>query len=521
MRRTRTPLGPGLGPLTLLNCALALALLAGLATCYLVDRARSCGDGGERIDGECVTVTDGSYVFSDRLRGVLGQIRAENRRVSKEQHATIALMIPMDAATPAGREQILHEVQGAYFAQHQANRASPPRIRLLLANPGRDRGHWRPVADRLARLTGAPDNLRVVFGFDRSVPETAAALSYLTNTLHLPAVGGPVTADSLANGGRGATRYEGFARVVPTNTEQADALVHYDRDLDPRRAILVQDERPGDPYAAALRRVFARKLAESPHAPQSFTSEGPDAPSGLEHDFAGMVVTLCVATPPVDTVYFAGRPVHLRQFINALATERACAGTSFKVISGSDAATLYLDKRLDKKRMLPDKESGRGKITVQYTAITHPDAWQRGRVPRTGGTPSVLEDLKALARGTEQGEGPGSIGPVDLADTRTISVYDSALTAIKGIQVHSQGTHLAPLRRIAHGWTRLQGQLTAQGASGWICLDNHGNPYDKAVAVVRLDPTLPTPRLVDLAWPEGSPPKNISRGRGCVIPQRR
>jgi hypothetical protein len=43
-----------------------------------------------------------------------------------------------------------------------------------------------------------------------------------------------------------------------------------------------------------------------------------------------------------------------------------------------------------------------------------------------------------------------------------------------------------------------------RGASGWICLDNHGNPYNKAVPVVEL--TRDKPRFVQIAWPEGKPP---------------
>ncbi|MFD7918760.1 hypothetical protein ACFV3R_06005 [Streptomyces sp. NPDC059740] len=517
LTRHRNP-ARDVGPLTLLTGVLVLALVATLTVRYLQGRAASCGDRGERLGGECITVTDGSYVFNGRLRGVLGRIAAENRSVAGQEHATIALMIPMDAATAAGREQILHEVQGAYLAQHQANREGSPHIRLVLANPGRDRTHWRPVADRLAGMTAAPDNLRAVFGFDRSVPQTADALDYLTNVKHLPAVGGPLTADTLANPETGARRFDGFARVVPTNTEQADALVHFDHGRDPRRAVLVEDERPHDAYVSALRTAFARKLAGSPHAPQPFTSEGIDAPSGLDRDFADLVVTLCVATPPIDTVYFAGRPLHLRQFVNALATERTCAQDSFTVISGSDAATLYLDTALDRKDMRPDKVSGRGGITVEYTAISHPDAWTTPHAPATGGTPAVMRGLTRLVR---QAGAARSIGPVDLADSRTVAVYDSARTAIQGIRVHTHGTHLPSLSRVAHGWPRLQGPYTVEGAGGWICLDAAGNPYDKAVAVVRLDPATANPRFLGLAWPEGEPPADLRQGRGCVVPQRR
>jgi hypothetical protein len=54
------------------------------------------------------------------------------------------------------------------------------------------------------------------------------------------------------------------------------------------------------------------------------------------------------------------------------------------------------------------------------------------------------------------------------------------------------------------------------GASGWICLDNYGNPYNKAVSVVELAPDVPGRiRFVGLAWPTGKPtPKDCTASRG-------
>lgn len=48
-------------------------------------------------------------------------------------------------------------------------------------------------------------------------------------------------------------------------------------------------------------------------------------------------------------------------------------------------------------------------------------------------------------------------------------------------------------------------QLRVNGASGWICLDVHGNPYDKAVPIVELTDDSRA-RFVKIAWPENEPP---------------
>lgn len=63
------------------------------------------------------------------------------------------------------------------------------------------------------------------------------------------------------------------------------------------------------------------------------------------------------------------------------------------------------------------------------------------------------------------------------------------------------------LRRVADRWLRPHGTDKLEGASGWICLDQYGNPRNKAVAVVHLDPKTRNALFDGLAWPEGSPPR--------------
>ncbi len=59
-----------------------------------------------------------------------------------------------------------------------------------------------------------------------------------------------------------------------------------------------------------------------------------------------------------------------------------------------------------------------------------------------------------------------------------------------------------------------EGLAAGGGASGWICLDNYGNPYDKAVPIVELAPD-GSQRFVQIAWPEGQPPQSP-----CLPPKR-
>lgn len=514
-----------MGPVTALWLVLVLIGGLGAGGWYLRGYLNSCGEGVEQLNGECIGVTDGSFVFMPELADVSQRIKEENQKVSDaDPHATIALMIPMTSDHPQVRRQILHEVQGAYLAQYRANHdenENPPKIRLVLANPGRHRTEWRPVSDQLAAMAASPrDNLRVVFGFDLSVRPTKDAISYLTNTKGIPVVGGPITADDLANADDDHVRFDGLARVVPTNSDQAAALAAFDKDLDLRRAVLIEDHRKGDDYVATLRKAFEQKLGNSPHDSQVYVSQGPEEEGWLSSEFKLMALNMCAATPRIDTVYFAGRPVHLRQFVNALAEERPCKSRTFTVISGSGASTLYSDRKLAWEALRDDPESGRRGITVQYSSVSHPDAWVTGKPPETGGSPSAMRKLLDLASRAQAGTTVGPVGEIDLVDSKAISSYDSAWTAITGIRLHAHEGRIPGLRQIADDWGALQGYGKVDGASGWICLDTVGNPYNKAVSVLRLDPARKQPRFVGIAWPKGKPPIKAPDG-ACQVPKEK
>ncbi len=68
--------------------------------------------------------------------------------------------------------------------------------------------------------------------------------------------------------------------------------------------------------------------------------------------------------------------------------------------------------------------------------------------------------------------------------------YDAALTAVSAIQDATGGSVGMPSPSdIAQYWPTLKGSRTVQGATGLICLDNLGNPYDKAIPVVQYSTT--------------------------------
>ncbi|GAA3886223.1 hypothetical protein [Streptomyces sedi] len=461
--------------------------------------------------GECVGVTDGSYVFADYLKESLDLVKAENERVERawaEEEApyvTVAFILPFTSPDAIEQQQMVSELQGAYLAQYRANReAERPGIRLVVGNTGEHSEQWSVVTDRLAELAdSSQERLRVVTGLNVSTDETGAAVRELTRGHGIPVVVGPLTADGLENDAEGS--YPGLARVIADNSDQAAALASFFGDIEPSRTLLVEDLREEDDYIGSLREVYQERTRDAAHAPETFRSPPNINDEGnLANEFQAMVNSICNMTD-VDTVYFAGRNVQLRLFVNAL-VGRGCQDKEYQVITISGASTLITDEKLDWEGL----ESGG--VTVRYTSNAHPDAWTSGEAPATGGSEEDFSRLRQLRDEVELTE-------LDLSDSRAITMYDAVTTAVAGVRnsVTSESA-IPPLDAVANAWSRMHGDPGnfIHGASGWICLDAYGRSYNKAVSIVRLDPAERGIRFEGLAWPTGAAPE-----ANCPIPNAR
>lgn len=492
--------------LALLLCG---ALVAGLffAVRAFTEEDRSCAEGVLRPEGstECVGVSTTSYDFGQaRLRDTVRAIDRENRSLKPGSWVTVALLEPFTAQDSDNLTDVLHEVQGAYLAQYRANHdttGETPDIRLVLANPGASGEHWEHTVDQLERMTKGPDRLRAVTGVGLSTENNKKAVAELTRR-GIPVIGTSITADDLANGRDGTDPFPGLARVSPTNTDEARALASFAR-VTAGEALLVYDK-PGDPYTRTLQASFARLIEGSPYEPQPFTPPADRSEEGTTaNTFRQITHLVCDTAEGTDTILFAGRHTQLRQFINALG-QRGCQDRPFTLLTGDEGSYLTGDKRLDRSAL-------RHNLSVRYTALAHPDAWDRAPA-KTGGS---AEDSRAL-RGllASSGRAPvGPIGPVTLEDGQLIIAYDAMQLAVHGIrEATPDGRAAPPLGDVGLQWPQVKGSLRVRGASGWICLDVHGNPYDKAVAIVELTPD-GSSRFVRNAWPEGKPP-----GKECLPP---
>ncbi|MDJ1138345.1 amino acid ABC transporter substrate-binding protein [Streptomyces iconiensis] len=519
-----------------LTVVLALALVGGGG--YVIREAvvspDLCADGVEKSGGECVGTNGSGYDFgTPEIRKVAGAIAKENRRVAAGPHITVAVMLPLQPDIQAERRQLRSELQGAYLAQYRANRQEEePKMRLVLANPGDDYRQHARVVDRLAEMADSTeDNLRAVTGFNLSLTSTRDVIDRLTNDLKIPVLASRVTADELANlpDATGKPRFDGLARVIPTNHKQADALAEFHRDLKDKDTVLVRDTRRGDIYVDSLASAFGRPEKGPPGSKdQEFTSPGITKQGDTGNDFALIGHNICQSQAKI--VYFAGRPVHLRLFALKLAAA-PCGDKSYTIVSGSGAATLDRYMSAADWRELRGTEPGKPAITVEYAAPAHPDAWDvslrdwekerkkaTGKKPGEAGRPAYLTEPQrelAALRALITKESAGDIGPVRLDDSRTMLVHDGVHTIAQAVflaNARAAGS-VPPRERVAAQWPRLDSAHRVRGTSGWICLTNGGNPYNKPVAVVRLDPRTRKVAFSGLAWPEGRP-----QPPGCVVP---
>ncbi|MEU2621766.1 hypothetical protein ABZ642_27100 [Streptomyces sp. NPDC007157] len=492
---------------------LALLVTAGLIAGLVIGvRAavhddRSCAPGVARPEDsdECVGVATTAFDFGHpQLRATVRAIARENARLRPGRYVTVAVMLPYTATAAASLADIQHELQGAYLAQYQANHDSngeAPAIRLVLANPGATSQYWQEMVAQLARMTGSTDRLRAVAGVGQSTDDNKKAVKELTR-LGIPVVGSSITADDLANGQGGKDPYPGLARVSPTNTDEARALASFAR-VGAGRALLVYDK-PGDPYTRTLQTSFAALIKGSPYEPQPFTPPADRSEEGTTaNTFRQITNLICDTSRSTDTILFAGRHTQLRQFINALGG-RGCQDRRFTVLTGDEGSYLTGEKDLDRDAL-------RHNLSVRYTALAHPDAWDKGS-PRTGGSAADMAALTRLLKSAEKSP-VGPIGSVALEDGQLIIAYDATRLAVHGIrEAVPEGKSVPTLADVGLQWPQVKGSLRVDGASGWICLDAHGNPYDKAVPVVELRPEGGS-RFVTIAWPEGKPP-----GAECLPP---
>jgi ABC-type branched-subunit amino acid transport system substrate-binding protein len=461
---------------------LVLVAAAGWGINILVHACGSANSGVTEIDGECVGVTDGSYVFDPAFADVEAKIAAENAAVKGSGHTvTIALLSQLTANQTSARSivEARNELEGAYTAQHYANQPGKlgdayPLIRLVLANEGSHEGQWQPVVHQLEGLVDDKEPLVAVTGLGVSItPSERGAMDLAAHGI--PMVAAIATADELSY-----TKIHGFIRVVPSTREHVARLADYlQRRPELDSAILVYDANSDDPASPDL---FTRSLREDlnnqmsgliKYPSQSFTgASGQSSVSpGL---FSSITANICAVKPKL--VFYAGRQLDLRSLLASL-KGRVC----------TDAPMTVLTVAIDLGAIRADQATLRDKkITVAYASATDPHGWAN----QAPGTPEHFRDFMLDFCSNK----------FDLAsmDGGAITTHDALFTAIKAVRLAvppapSSQKDLPKPVDVLNQLLNLNNLNTIPGASGNLSFSYRGNnsenPTGKPIPVVEIPST--------------------------------
>lgn len=381
----------------------------------------SCAPGVTRIDGECIGVTAGDYVFNPEFADVEGKIAAANEAAVAGGHAvTIALLEPFTVTdtTALNPTEVRHELEGAYTAQWRANNTraigdTRPMIRLVLANEGGAERQWQAVTRQLEGMTHDSAPLVAVAGLGVSFPETVAGAQELS-THGLPTVGGIITADQIDY-----AHIHGFVRVDASDREFVIGLRQYlARHPELNSTLVVYDDNSDngtDLYTASLRGDLEDLIVPTMRHFDAKSFHGSSVPSEANTDmFSNITTSICAVGP--NLVLYAGRLVDLEVFLTSLES-RLCRDQPITVATaGTDLGQLNNPTTVAQLRA--------GNVSVVYATPTDAAGWAAD----SPGTPPHFADFYTAFTGR-------GFDPPDLTDGDAIVTHDAVLTAIKATRL--------------------------------------------------------------------------------------
>ncbi|WP_075016249.1 ABC transporter substrate-binding protein [Actinacidiphila rubida] len=465
---------------------LALVVVAAAVTTgiRLAGGGDGCGHGVPKAGPahECIGVTDGSTVFEPSLAPVMAKIRAENARVAAAGRPWVSVAYvepittdPQDEATKYG---IREELEGAYLAQRQLNdaqlggRGDTPQVKLLVANIGTRSEQWKPLTDRLIAMTTDGSRLVAVAGFGQSRGGTLDAVRAL-RAAKVPMMGATVTADNLAS----ATQV-GFFRTSAPNSAQASAAVNYlrqkQRATPGYQVLVIRDRNQDDIYNTSLYDDFVQAAGKASLKLVDGDLEYVSGVDGISNAFSSVADRVCDKKPAA--VYFAGRGVNLRAFITAMsAPDRRCPVT---VLTGDDAIGVYPDSATSQS--VRDRFTASWKasgVTALYTALGHPELPARlypaARDPFPGFVQLYHDEFGA--------------GPDNFQDGQAMLAHDALWTL--GVAIRDAAGDGTATVNAGSTLNALVSAGSVAGLSGPIELGSDGNPRNKPMALVRLEPS--------------------------------
>ncbi|GCF09684.1 protein kinase domain-containing protein [Dictyobacter arantiisoli] len=370
----------------------------------------------------------------------------------------IATMLSGDQIQ-VGRDNL----QGAYVAQKEYNDGSKLHggilVRLLIANTGSPHDpslnyNVPRVVQQIVQLQQSDPTVIGVMGWPFS-GRTQAAISTLSNA-HIPLVSQTSSSDMLTN----ASPY--FFRIVPSNQIQGIQGAKYaEQNLHAKKVALFYDDQ--DSYSQSLAQDFR----------QQFVNQ--DKNQVVEEKYTiGKADTISSAVQQtlrqnIDLIYFSGYASDVSTLLSNLP-----AGNL--PVMGGDA--LY--------ELGGYQSSARAKFNrLRFTAFAYPDEWDV--LNHSAQKPDFFMEYTAAF--TAYGPHTGGSYGFTRADNDVILSYDATIALLtaynNALNTGKQHPTVEDERQALH---TLNGTNAIQGVSGQIAFGANGDPTDKAIVVLYVDP---------------------------------
>ncbi len=457
--------------------------------------ATTNGIGVSTVNGESIGISDGSYAFdtnrpdgslkqqaSAKLkagdssgaqslwRAALGQesndaealIYLENQRVlaSGSPYVTIVVgtMVTGANAANVGRD----DLQGAYVAQKKYNANNGAllggvQVRLLIANAGNNATNATTIARQVVEAAKADKTIVGVMGWPYS-GYAQNAISVLS-AAHIPMVSQTASSNSLS----GISPY--FFRVAPSDKSQAKAGASYAHDVLKAKNVAVFEDQ-ADSYSQSLAQSFI----------QQFTADGGQTTTvnytvGDKQSVTNALQQALSSNPAPDLLYFAGYSDDVSAILEQLPNNPNFPDLQ---VLGGDA--LY--------SLGGYPQSARAGFTrLHFTAFAYPDEW--GVLGLSAKQPDFFTNYANAFDPDRKHPGYG----FTRADYNVILSYDAMLALLTASKTALAGGTTAPTPvQVQQALTQITGAHAIQGVSGQIAFDANGDPINKAVVVLNVDP---------------------------------
>jgi serine/threonine protein kinase/ABC-type branched-subunit amino acid transport system substrate-binding protein len=443
-----------------------------------------------KIGNESIGISDGSFVFDNtRTDGSLKELAAqglqknsndmstatsylnqaiaidssdaeahiylEDLRVLSSGSPYITLVVGTMMTNGPGSD----DLQGAYIAQKEYNDGSKlpngVKVRLLIANSGSKTEYVRQVAQQIVQLSQTDKTFVGVMGWPYS--SRAQEAIKVLGAAHIPMMSETASSDILS----GISPY--FFRVAPSNNAQGIEGAKYAKNsLHANLVALFYDK--GDPYSQSLAQDFSREFQAN--GGQVVVEE--QYTVGKPANLGNLLQDALKHNP--DLIYFSG-------YANDVSTLLVNLPSGNLPVLGGDA--LY------ELSGYTSSSRANGFNHLRFTAFAYPDEWD---ILASGvSKPAFFSeyptafDPNRLHQGSPYG--------FTRADSDVMLSYDATVALLSGSAgaLNPSGKITMTSEDLRRGLQGLSGKNSFQGVSGQIAFDQHGDPVNKALVILRVD----------------------------------